>query len=191
MLVDRGVKVIEIVEMVNTSEERIQNILNEAWGNFQSDRCRNKNERVNSLDIYQCNPKELAVRDCWWYFDSSLRAKNERKIKTVGFIWWACPKQGDKTVLSASKVMSAVFWNSQDIVLIDHCWPDFTKNSYFSNMNKWVARKKLSSNEEVIAETKGYLDKLENRWTKYIDWKGDYPRTLFSRWFQPTIILIL
>ena len=56
----------------------------------------------------------------------------------------------------------------------------------FPNMKKWLGGKRFTSNEEVIAETEAYfaefdneyfsegLKKLEYRWTKCIELKGDY-----------------
>ena len=56
----------------------------------------------------------------------------------------------------------------------------------FSNMKKCLGAKRFTSNEEVIAETEAYfaefyksyfldgLKKLEYRWTKCIEVKGDY-----------------
>lgn len=56
----------------------------------------------------------------------------------------------------------------------------------FPNMKKWLAGKKFSSNEEVIAETEVYfgefdksyflngLKKWQERWEKCIFLKGDY-----------------
>lgn len=56
----------------------------------------------------------------------------------------------------------------------------------FPNMKKWLGGKRFSSNEEVIAETEAYfsefdkkyflegLQKLEHRWMKCIELKGDY-----------------
>lgn len=56
----------------------------------------------------------------------------------------------------------------------------------FPNMKKWLGGKRFSSNEEVIAETDAYfsefekkyfiegLKKLEYRWAKCIELKGDY-----------------
>lgn len=56
----------------------------------------------------------------------------------------------------------------------------------FGNMKKWPSGKKFDSDEEIITETnsyfagfkKGYfldgIKKLEKRWTKYIELKGDY-----------------
>lgn len=66
--------------------------------------------------------------------------------------------------------------------------PDLAPSDYylFPNLKKWLAEKKLYSNEEVIAETNGYfsdldksyylegINKLEQRWTKCISLKGDY-----------------
>lgn len=56
----------------------------------------------------------------------------------------------------------------------------------FPNMKKWLGGKRFASNEEVIAATNAYfaefdksyylegLKKLENRWSKCIELKGDY-----------------
>lgn len=56
----------------------------------------------------------------------------------------------------------------------------------FPNMKKWLGGKRFTSNEEVIAETEAYfaeldklyylegLKKLEYRWTKCVELKGDY-----------------
>ena len=53
-------------------------------------------------------------------------------------------------------------------------------------MKKWLSGKKFSLNDEVITETKEYfaglekmyytegIKKLEKRWMKYIELKGDY-----------------
>lgn len=66
--------------------------------------------------------------------------------------------------------------------------PDLAPSDFFlfPNMKKWLAGKKFTSNSEVIAETEAYfadfdksyyadgLKKLEYRWTKCIELKGDY-----------------
>lgn len=56
----------------------------------------------------------------------------------------------------------------------------------FPNLKKWLGGKRFASNEEVIAETNAYfeefdksyylegLKKLENRWTRCVELKGDY-----------------
>ncbi|KAL0901883.1 hypothetical protein ABMA27_007038 [Loxostege sticticalis] len=56
----------------------------------------------------------------------------------------------------------------------------------FPNMKKWLGGKRFSFNEEVEAETEAYfsgfdkayffdgLKKLEHRWSKYVELKGDY-----------------
>jgi len=56
----------------------------------------------------------------------------------------------------------------------------------FPNMKKWLGGKKFGSNDEVIAETNTYFEgleqsyflegiqKIEKRWTKCIELKGDY-----------------
>ena len=56
----------------------------------------------------------------------------------------------------------------------------------FPNMKKWLDRKRFTSNEEVIDQTEAYfeefdksyfldgLKKLEHRWTKCIELRGDY-----------------
>lgn len=56
----------------------------------------------------------------------------------------------------------------------------------FPNMKKWLGGKRFSSNEEVVAETEAYfsgfdkayffdgLKKLEHRWSKCVELKGDY-----------------
>jgi len=56
----------------------------------------------------------------------------------------------------------------------------------FPNMKKWLGGKRFTSNEEVIDQTEAYfeefnksyfldgLKKLEHRWTKCIELRGDY-----------------
>lgn len=66
--------------------------------------------------------------------------------------------------------------------------PDLAPCDYFlfPNMKKWLGGKRFGSNEEVITETNDYFEglektyylegikKLEKRWTKCIELKGDY-----------------
>lgn len=66
--------------------------------------------------------------------------------------------------------------------------PDLAPSDYylFPNMKKWLAGKRFHSNDEVIAATNDYFDsldksyyadgikKLEHRWSKCINLKGDY-----------------
>ncbi|XP_033221437.1 protein GVQW3-like [Belonocnema kinseyi] len=56
----------------------------------------------------------------------------------------------------------------------------------FPNLKRWLTGKRFYSNEELIAETEAYfgdlpieyfsdgINKLENRWTRCIDLKGEY-----------------
>lgn len=66
--------------------------------------------------------------------------------------------------------------------------PDLAPCDYFlfPNLKKWLGGKRFGSNEEVITETNAYFEsleksyylegikKLEKRWTKCIELKGDY-----------------
>lgn len=66
--------------------------------------------------------------------------------------------------------------------------PDLAPCDYFlfPNLKKWLGGQKFSSNEEVISETNAYFEgleqfyflegilKLEKRWTKCIELKGNY-----------------
>ena len=66
--------------------------------------------------------------------------------------------------------------------------PDLAPSDFFHfpNMKKWLAGNKFDLNAEVIAEMNAYfegleksyytegLEKLENRWSKCIELKGDY-----------------
>lgn len=66
--------------------------------------------------------------------------------------------------------------------------PDLAPCDYFlfPNLKKWLGGKKFGSNEEIISSTNAYfegfkksyfsegIEKLEKRWTKCIDLKGDY-----------------
>ncbi|XP_033225877.1 uncharacterized protein LOC117178558 [Belonocnema kinseyi] len=66
--------------------------------------------------------------------------------------------------------------------------PDLTPSDYylFLNLKRWLTGKRFYSNEEHIAETEAYfgdlpieyfsdgIKKLENRWTRCIDLKGEY-----------------
>lgn len=66
--------------------------------------------------------------------------------------------------------------------------PDLAPSDYylFPNLKKWLGGKRFESNDEVITETNAYFEgldqsyylegikKLENRWTKCIELKGDY-----------------
>ncbi|GBP35549.1 Histone-lysine N-methyltransferase SETMAR [Eumeta japonica] len=66
--------------------------------------------------------------------------------------------------------------------------PDLTPCDYylFPNLKTWLSGKRFESNEEVITETSAYFEslektyylegikKLEKRWTKCIELKGDY-----------------
>lgn len=66
--------------------------------------------------------------------------------------------------------------------------PDLAPCDYylFPNLKKWLGGKRFESNKEVITETNGYFEslektyylegikKLEKRWTKCIELKGDY-----------------
>ena len=74
--------------------------------------------------------------------------------------------------------------------LVPHppCSPDLAPSAYylFPNTKKWLAGRRFYSNEEVIAETNAYfaelcqsyysegINKLEQRWTKWVSLKGDY-----------------
>ncbi|KAG5319818.1 SETMR methyltransferase, partial [Pseudoatta argentina] len=66
--------------------------------------------------------------------------------------------------------------------------PDLVPYDYFlfSKLKKWFGRKRFTTREQLIAETEAYLEgldklyfsdglkKLENRWIKCIELKGDY-----------------
>ncbi|XP_033213329.1 protein GVQW3-like [Belonocnema kinseyi] len=66
--------------------------------------------------------------------------------------------------------------------------PDLAPSDYylFPNLKRWLTGKRIYSNEELIAETEAYfgdlpidyfsdgIKKLENRWTRCIDLKGEY-----------------
>lgn len=66
--------------------------------------------------------------------------------------------------------------------------PDLAPSDYFlfPNMKKWLGGKRFGSNDDVIAETNAYFEglertyfldgiqKIEKRWTKCIELKGDY-----------------
>ena len=66
--------------------------------------------------------------------------------------------------------------------------PAYSPSDYllFPNLKKWLSGKRFGSNEEVITETNAYFEglektyylkgikKLEKRWTKCIELKGDY-----------------
>lgn len=66
--------------------------------------------------------------------------------------------------------------------------PDLAPSDFFlfPNMKKWLGGKRFAANEEVISETEAYfaefeksyfcdgLKKLEHRWTKCVELKGDY-----------------
>ena len=56
----------------------------------------------------------------------------------------------------------------------------------FPNLKKWLGGKRFYCNDEIISQTNTYFEdleksyflegiqKLEKRWTKYIELKGDY-----------------
>ena len=62
--------------------------------------------------------------------------------------------------------------------------PNLVPSDYFlfPNLKKWLGGKRFGSNEEVITGTNAYFEgyylegikKLETRWTKCIELKGDY-----------------
>lgn len=66
--------------------------------------------------------------------------------------------------------------------------PDLAPSDYylFPNLKRWLTGKRFYSNEDLIAETEAYfgdlpieyfsdgIKKLENRWTRCIDLKGEY-----------------
>ena len=64
--------------------------------------------------------------------------------------------------------------------------PDLAPNVYFlfPNIKKWLGGKIFYSNDEIISQTNTYFEdleksyegiqKLEKRWTKCIELKGDY-----------------
>ncbi|XP_033221847.1 histone-lysine N-methyltransferase SETMAR-like, partial [Belonocnema kinseyi] len=66
--------------------------------------------------------------------------------------------------------------------------PDLASSDYylFPKLNRWLTGKRFYLNEELIAETEAYfgdlpieyfsdgIKKLENRWTRCIDLKGEY-----------------
>ena len=73
--------------------------------------------------------------------------------------------------------------------------PDLAHCDYFlfSNLKKWFREKRLTTREQLIAETEAYfegldksyysddLKKLENRWIKCIELKGDILRIKMNR----------
>ena len=66
--------------------------------------------------------------------------------------------------------------------------PDLALSDYFlfPNLKKWLGGKRFYSNDEIISQTNTYFEeleksyflegipKLEKRWTKCIELKGDY-----------------
>ena len=66
--------------------------------------------------------------------------------------------------------------------------PDLVPSDYFllPNLKKWLGGKRFYSNDEIISQTNKYFEdlekyyflvgiqKLEKRWTKSIELKGDY-----------------
>ncbi|QQP55123.1 Putative mariner length, partial [Caligus rogercresseyi] len=66
--------------------------------------------------------------------------------------------------------------------------PDLAPSDYFlfPNLKKWLTGKRFYSNNEIISQTNTYFEdleksyflegikKLEKRWTKCIEFKGDY-----------------
>ena len=67
-------------------------------------------------------------------------------------------------------------------------FPDLAPSDYFlfPNLKKWLGGKRFYSNDEIISQTNTYFEdlgksyflegiqKLEKRWTKCIELKGDY-----------------
>ena len=66
--------------------------------------------------------------------------------------------------------------------------PDLAQsdNFLFPNLKKWLGEKRFYSNDEIISQTNTYFEdleksyflegiqKLEKRWTKCVELKGDY-----------------
>ena len=66
--------------------------------------------------------------------------------------------------------------------------PDLAPSDYFlfPNLNQWLGEKRFYSNDKIISQTNSYFEdleksyflegiqKLKKRWTKCIEFKGDY-----------------
>lgn len=97
--------------------------------------------------------------------------------------------RGDNAPAHSSRVVVAKLHELRYEVLPQPPYsPDLAPCDFFlfPNLKKWLAGKKFSSNEDVIAETEAYfgefdksyflegLKKWEGRWEKCIFLKGDY-----------------
>ncbi|KAG5322090.1 SETMR methyltransferase, partial [Acromyrmex heyeri] len=149
------------------------------------DHKRDRDDFKTSLEIFQCNPDEFLCR-----------------FITVDETWskqWTSPSKKKRLHLTKKKVLfhqdnawvhtcstSMVKFNEFRYELLPHPahWPDLAPCDYFlfPNLKKWFGVKKRFITRELIAETEAYferldsnsLKKLENRWIKCIELKGDY-----------------
>jgi hypothetical protein len=123
----------DIVEIVGISFEWVQNILHEYLGMTKLSArwvprwltVDNKRNRMatskHCFDLYHCNRKEFLRRfitvDETWIYHYTPEMNEQSKQ------WISPGKQAPKkvkTVPSAGKVMTTVFWNSKGIIFIDY-----------------------------------------------------------------------
>jgi histone-lysine N-methyltransferase SETMAR len=160
VLTDRRVKVREIAETVSISTERVRNILHEHLTMKKlcsrwvprlltpvQKQCR-KDISTDCLALYKSNPTEFLRRfitvDETWVHHYTPETKQQSKQWTVK--GEPAPKKA-KTVASASKFMSTVFWYARVIIFIDYLQKGKTITGvYYANLleklNEEIKRKR-------------------------------------------------
>jgi len=133
VLADRRVKIREIANIVKISTERIQNVLYETLGMKKLSArwvprlltVEQKRNRMTTskhcLDMFKRNPKEFLQRfvtvDETWIHHYTPETKEQSKQWTKS--GESAPKKA-KTVPSAGKRMTTIFWNSRGIIFTNY-----------------------------------------------------------------------
>ncbi|KAG5329130.1 SETMR methyltransferase, partial [Acromyrmex charruanus] len=133
------------------------------------------------LEMFQRNPDEflhrfITVDETW------ITLHSRRTVKTIDSPSKLAPKKAKSDAMAK--------FNEFHYELLPHpaYSPDLVPCDYFlfPNLKKWFGGKRFTTREQLIAETEAYfegldksyysdgLKKLENRWIKYIELKGDY-----------------
>jgi len=116
-------------------------------------------------------------------FDTDLKQKRPHLAKKKVLF-----HQDNARVHTCVVAMGKIHKLGYELLLHPAYSPDLAPCDYFlfPNLKKWLGGKRFGSNEEVITETNAYFEsleksyflegikKLEKRWTKCIELKGDY-----------------
>jgi len=125
---DRRVKVREIASAVGISNERVHNILHKHLD--MKKLSARWVPRLLTLDQKR-NRRFVTVNETWIHYYTSETKKQSKQWVIKGE---SAPKKA-KTVYSAGKIMATVFWDSQEIILIDYLEKGTTiTGAYYSSL---------------------------------------------------------